>query len=240
MKAETVMQDYGTTYRLGTMVIKDVMVTGWRGAIKGMRYPMNSETLSDSVFNGIELIGLGERDKELILKLSKAGASHRKVLRMLHIQMSVKMTLSFWTQYDTYKVATVANSRSRMHRFGKLMVEKADFYEQCPTNFLSLVIENVNKFLAAYKITEGKEKKRQWRMALDSLPITYLQERMLDLSYETALQIILTRTGEKLESDWGLFIHVLREACPLLNDLYLQFASIKEPITMGKQMELPL
>lgn len=203
---------------------------GWENAILGMRYPMNSEDKSDSTVDVIinnkiktkfivnlenediiqDRFLLGEKDKELLLKLCKAGKSHRKVLRMIHIQMSVKMPLFWWKEFDTYKVATVANSRSTMHKLGSKKLTINDFaYKSVPPEetieTLNYLIEGWNKAKKSNDCSNN-----MWRSLIEYLPSSYIQERMLDFNYETALSIYFDRKNHKLE-EWHYFCNKLLE-----------------------------
>lgn len=237
---ETVMDEVSTIYRMDTLCIHDVMTMGIRGAIKGMRYPKNSEIMSDSIFIKQELVTLGEMDKALILRLCKAGEADRKMLRMIHFQASVKMPMSWWIQYATYKVATTENSRSRMHKFGTDELTLNDFYEPVKTTTLPFVLEQINKKIKEYKNAAPKDKKRKWRQALDSLPMTYLQERMIDVSYEALLKMLLTRATDKLDMEWGFFLSVVKEQCPLLREIYfsLKPTAVKQESDKQKEFDL--
>lgn len=201
-------------------------------AIIGMRFPHDSDSKSDST----RVIGsstiIGEKDLELLCKLVARGRDHRKVIRMFSISLLAKMPLSWWMQYDTYKVGTVANSRSRMHTFGKrdLLMEdfvvptsenedEAFFLQQCYLD----TIGAINNYLRIYRTEiKGDEQKARnaWIAALSLLPVGLLQERVLNFNYEVALEIIRARTGEKLSVEWNLFIAALRDNCPYLNELY--------------------
>jgi len=213
-------------YKYITLIIKDVFSFGWYCALKGMRYPKNSEEQMDSVFSEtkVDLIAIGEKDQKLLFNLIKAGKSHRKVLRMLHIQLSMKMPISFWIQYDTYKVATVSNSRSRMHTITKKLLNQTDFYihNEVDDDTIKMIV-NINNAINMYNDLlfehEYEKAQVQWNFIIDHLPMAYLQERMIDISYETALAIILERYNEKLKSEWNFFIEILFESVPLIKEI---------------------
>ena len=101
---------------------------GFRAALRGMRNPLNSWGRADSVIgqNG-DILHLGPNDANLIKSLSKAGRSHRKMLRMMHIQCDITAPLYWWKDYDTYKVATVANGCSTMHKLHANEFSLSDF-----------------------------------------------------------------------------------------------------------------
>jgi len=205
------------------MKISNIEVFGFRNAILGMRYPKNSEHLSDSIIENNNF-KIGEKDLKLLLQLSKAGKDHRKVLRMIHVQASVNMPISWWIQYDTYKVGTTANSRSRMHKMGSTFLTIDDFYFE--DNLESrLYFENlivlINKQIKIYQDNFGSEKaKKAWRFIIDILPMSYQQERMIDLNYEILLNIIKARYNEKLSLEWKYFCDSFLNNCPYLNLIY--------------------
>ena len=91
--------------------ITNTEVMGWQHAIRGMRNPLNSWKMSDSA-DGI----IGEKDKDLMIRLSNAGTDHRKYMRMITVYLDINAPLYWWKEYDTYKVGTVANSCSTMHK----------------------------------------------------------------------------------------------------------------------------
>lgn len=120
------------------VTVNNIQTFGWESAIRGMRNPLNSWAKSDSEFYTVDtvavedrhLIGgftLGPNDLDLALRLIKAGPEHRKFLRMIHVQMDINGPLYWWKEMDTYKVATVANSCSTMHRIHSKEFELSDF-----------------------------------------------------------------------------------------------------------------
>lgn len=201
---------------MGKLFIKKIKTMGWENAIIGMRYPKNSEDKSDTNFYSSDKT-LGKDDLRLLLQLTQAGRDHRKVLRMIHVQASVNMTMSWWTQYDTYKVATVTNSRSRMHKMGSKLLTKNDFYVIEWTKQLENILKTINSYI---KIWQKTKDKNIWLQILDILPISYLQERMIDLNYETLISICRTRWNEKLKTEWNFFIKEFINKCPYLKILW--------------------
>lgn len=202
------------------MKISNIKTFGWEHAILGMRYPKDSEKKSDSAF---EQLSLGENDLRLTCQLIHAGNEHRKFLRMLHIQSSVLMPISWWIQFDTYKVGTVASSRSRMHKFGTRLLTLDDFFEEdiIDKYLFNEILNHINNYLIKYEKSKNEvEKKRLWKSALDLLPMSYQQERMLDFNYEVMLTIIKTRKTDKLTKEWGFFIEQYLKNCPYLEKFY--------------------
>jgi len=211
--------------------IEAVNVWGFKHAIRGMRNPMNSWDKSDSVWcdpkgcsycevnkencenavfvNLDQNFGLGSADLDLMHRLFVGGTEHRKFMRMIHISMDVTAPLYWWKEYDTYKVSTVANSCSTMHKIHAKPFELDDFSwdHMCELSQgdLQRTIETLNK--CRLQFITSKDKKYWWQM-IQLLPSSYNQKRTLDLNYETAVQIIRQRTGHKLD-EWHKFIEVL-------------------------------
>jgi len=205
------------------MSIKQILITGWDNAVIGMRLPMNSEAQSDSYRDFDGEFHLGPKDKDLIIRLAKAGTDHSKVLRMIHVSALVKMPWTWWKHYDTYKVATTAISRSTMHKAvgGKPLTENDFFYFQpnLADKNLILKINSLQELLT--KTDEVDMKKSIWEQIIDLLPSAYCQERMIDLNYQTLLLILGSRYGvEKLDIPWTFFCEAFLEECPHLKDLY--------------------
>lgn len=203
------------------MKIDKLQVFGWENAILGMRFPKNSENYSDSIFNSPFI--LGDKDKKLLLALCKAGKDHRKVLRMIHIQASILMPISWWVQYDTYKIGTTANSRSRMHKMGDNLLTLDDFYfenTEDSLEYFTNLIEIINKNIIIYQNNKNSAiAKKAWRFIIDILPMSFQQERMVDLNYEVLLTIIQARYTEKLNKEWQFFCDYFLEYCPYLKDI---------------------
>ena len=216
------------------MEIKNITTFGWKNAIIGMRLPKNSETQSDSEFSAYEnTISLGKKDLSLLLKLSKAGVTHRKFLRMVHVQALIKMPISWWIQYDTYKVGTVANSRSRMHKFGLGLLSINDFYIdeklfESTKEHLQNTIDVINSLIKSFQNESDKTiKETFWKNALELLPMNYEQERMIDLNYEVLLSILCLRYNEKLTKEWRFFCDNFLHFCPYLFSIWKYIAGEK-------------
>ena len=112
--------------------ITNYEVLGWEHAIRGMRNPLNSWDKSDSYNDGESFI-IGENDFDLAKRLAKAGSSHRKYLRMVTVYADISAPMYWWSEYDTYKVGTVANSCSKMHKLLSKPFEMGDFsFDQLP------------------------------------------------------------------------------------------------------------
>ena len=221
--------------------VADIETMGWRKAIKGMRNPLNSWDRSDSEFYTVEtvavedryLIGgftLGPNDLDLALRLIKAGPEHRKFLRMIHIQMDITAPLYWWKEMDTYKVATVSNSCSTMHKIHGKEFTLDDFSCENLSNFSSHpeqvispidVLKNTITTLNACRneYLETKDRFFWWQL-IQLLPSSYNQLRTWDGSMETVLSILHQRAHHKLDTDWEPFRQACFDNIPYCKEFY--------------------
>lgn len=212
-----------TTHQKGGMKVSKVETMGWKNAILGMRYPLNSEAMSDTYVDESGRVVVGEKDKDLIVRLSVAGSAHRKVLRMIHIQMSVKMPMTWWKHEATHKVGVTEISRSTMHKgVGKETLTKDDFYVEEWNKENEYVLGKLVELQGLHAgETDPKAKKALWRRLIDALPMSYCQERMVDMNYEVAISMLHLRYQvEKLSPEWDFFCQALLYECPLLREIY--------------------
>lgn len=201
--------------------IRQTDVYGWEAAIRGMRNPMNSWDKSDSIFNtpiwseekGWEDcdVLLGENDLKLMKNLSKAGNDHSKFLRMINVTVDITAPLYWWKEFDTYKVGTVANSCSTMHKIHVKEFTLDDFsYEHLfnepnhsyfGRNMFSGLVCNLNIVRQLY--LETKDKKYWWQM-IQLLPSSYNQKRTVQLNYQVLKAMYFARRNHKLD-EWVEF-----------------------------------
>lgn len=203
---------------------KILNVCGFMEAIHGMRNPMNSWDRMDSqMYNDSEweeeaTFLPGDNDLTLMKNLFKAGTEHRKYLRMINVYMDITAPLYWWKEFDTYKVGTVANSCSTMHKIHAKEFTLDDFsYEhlQAPmVEILKHTIHGLNDARDAY--LSSKDKLMWWQM-IQLLPSSYNQTRTVMMNYEVVARIIEQRTNHKLD-EWNDFIDVL-SSLPLIDDL---------------------
>lgn len=207
--------------------IENTEVMGWEAAIRGMRNPMNSWNKSDT---GWYLTGtpgtnpaaandkylrekycIGDNDLDLMTRLSKAGTDHRKFMRMIAVYADITAPLYWWKEFDTYKVGTVANSCSTMHKIAEKEFEMSDF--SCehlkPTSIKIMhdVIDILNKYRADYNNPEAGKlgvKKNYWWQMIQLLPSSYNQRRTVMLNYEVLANIYKSRKDHKLD-EWHTF-----------------------------------
>ena len=209
--------------------VEHIDVQGIKTAVRGMRNPMNSWEKSDSYSflleeGGAEAYVIGDADLKLMKQLLQAGPEHRKYLRMIMVYMDITAPLYWWKEYDTYKVSTVANSCSTMHKITSKPIEVSDFsmddfyitdegidLKDCFINVVADCEMLRNKYL------ETKDK-RYWRGLIQLLPSSYNQKRTVMFNYETALTMIRQRTGHKLE-EWREFVRILQEELPYMKQL---------------------
>ena len=203
--------------------IENLEVWGFRGAIRGMRNPMDSWNRMDTVFaeNG-DVIKIGENDASLMLRLKNAGSDHRKYLRMIHIQCDVTAPLYFWKDYDSYKVSTVSNSCSTMHKIHAYEINQSMFstedLDEIGLNVLQTTIDYMNYYRENY-IASGLKDKTAWRRMIQMLPTSYNQKRTIDINYETLLNIFGSRSNHKLQ-EFRDFCAILKKELPYIAALF--------------------
>lgn len=203
--------------------IENTEVTGWQHAIRGMRNPLNSWDRSDSRYLGNNgsyelgeiLVGdyvIGKNDKSLMMRLRNTGTDHRKFMRMITVYTDITAPLYWWKEYDTYKVGTVANSCSTMHKIAEKDFTLDDFSkEHLSSNFALPCLENtiftLNYFREKY--LETKDKGDWWQM-IQLLPSSYNQRRTLMLNYEVLANMYKSRKSHKLD-EWREFSRWVEE-----------------------------
>lgn len=173
--------------------------------IEGMRNPMNSWNLSDSASDYDGLFILGDNDCGLMSKLSKAGTTHRKFMRMIPIFVRITAPLYWWKEFDTYKIGTVSNSCSTMHKIQEKEFTLDDFSHEHMAADTELMMEEVIKLLNSYRedFNETKDKLFWWQM-IQLLPSSYNQTRNVMLNYEVLVNIYNLRKSHKLD-EWRKF-----------------------------------
>ena len=194
--------------------IENVEVVGWESAIRGMRNPMNSWDKSDSCKNfDTGAIAIGNNDLDLMKRLVKAGTDHRKFMRMIVVYVNVTAPLYWWKEADTYKVGTVRNSCSTMHKLTAKEFTLADF--SCEKMYgntksvLNRVIEELNDIRERYLnpdkygLTDNAVK-MVWYNLIQLLPSSYNQRATLMLNYEVLANIYHSRKNHKLD-EWVEF-----------------------------------
>ena len=236
--------------------IENTEVIGWEAAIRGMRNPMNSWDKSDSKWYSIGIptsnpaaandkclsqkYCLGDNDLDLMTRLRNAGTDHRKFMRMITVYLDITAPLYWWKEFDTYKVGTVANSCSTMHKIADKEFEEGDFStehlfdaeskdvefpiiygeEHSPIWSLNMTIKMLNFYRKKYLETKTKPMKEEakraqlikayWWQMIQLLPSSYNQRRTVMLNYEVLANIYKSRRNHKLD-EWHTFCDWIEE-----------------------------
>lgn len=215
--------------------LENVEVRGWEAAIRGMRNPLNSWKQSDSLtctncqgcFPGQEceryISGtfIGPNDLDLMKRLRNAGTDHRKFMRMITVYVDITAPLYWWKEFDTYKVGTVANSCSTMHKIAAKEFTLEDFScehlidsfgetwdiaagDECRSTPLDILYTTINALnIYREKYLEAKNKSYWWQM-IQLLPSSYNQRRTVMLNYEVLANMYKSRKNHKLD-EWHVF-----------------------------------
>ena len=188
--------------------VERVSVMNLENAMRGARNPLNSWARSDSAYDGAGNYVLGENDLALALRLCAAGSDHRKFIRQIFVSMDITAPLYWWKEFDTYKVGTVANSTSTMHKLHAKPIELSDFstYHLTPAS-LAEFERYVNYLETVRQRYVADKNKTDWYDLIQLLPSSYDQMRTVSLNYEVLANIYFARRGHKLD-EW----HTLCEA----------------------------
>ena len=187
--------------------IENIDVYGFETAIRGARNPMNSWDRMDSGYNNGKF-EIGENDYKLLKNLTIAGPEHRKWNRMVTVTMDITAPLYWWKEFDTYKVGTVANSCSTMHRIQAKKFEMSDFSVEHLRSLRVMheVIDELNFYRD--KFNKSKNKDDWWEM-IQLLPTSYNQKRTVHLNYEVLGTIYHQRRPHKLD-EWVQFCNTIK------------------------------
>ena len=187
------------------LTLKNTSVMNFENAIRGARNPMNSWGRMDSHTEPDGTFVFGPNDLDLAMRLAKAGSDHRKYLRMIFVSVDVTAPLYWWKEYDTYKVATVANSTSTMHKIHSKPFSMDDFSCDHMTDgtkkFMETVVAELENIRLRFKETKSKE---DWYDMIQLLPSSYNQMRTCTFNYETLINIYRARKNHKL-AEWHTF-----------------------------------
>lgn len=193
-------------------------VMNFENAIRGARNPMNSWAKSDSAYDDKGNYILGENDLALARKLCRAGSDHRKFVRQILVSADITAPLYWWKEFDTYKVATVANSTSTMHKIHAKPFELADFSVDKLSDGALAAFRTYMDYMEATRrrFVETKDK-RDWYDLIQLLPSSYNQLRTVTMNYETLINIYYARRAHKLD-EWHVFCDWIR-TLPYADDL---------------------
>ena len=180
-------------------------VMNLENAMRGARNPMNSWGRRDSEYDEEGNYCLGPNDLDLAKRLRKAGSDHRKFMRQILVSVDITAPIYWWKEYDTYKVATVANSTSTMHKIHSKPFELEDFSHDHLTESGLEILKGIMAELEKIRLrfVAGK-KKEDWYDLIQLLPSSYNQMRTCTLNYETLVNIYYARRNHKLE-EWHEF-----------------------------------
>ena len=199
--------------------VERISVMNFENAIRGARNPMNSWGRSDSYYDGDKYI-LGENDLGLAMRLAKAGSDHRKFLRQIIVSRDITAPLYWWKEFDTYKVGTVANSTSTMHKIHAKKFGREDFSCDKMSEGALSVLDSVIAFLEAEReaFLDTKDK-AHWYNMIQLLPTSYNQLRTVTMNYEVLINIYRSRKYHKLD-EWKLLCAEI-EKLPYAKELIL-------------------
>ena len=213
--------------------VENTEVFGWEAAIRGMRNPMNSWDKSDSKFEDVfedtvniadywsKSFTAGENDLRLMKNLSKAGSDHGKFLRYINVTVDITAPLYWWKEFDTYKVGTVANSCSTMHKIHAKEFTIDDFsHDKLDSDGLLLlhsIIYALNSFRKGF--VDLKNKKYWWSM-IQILPSSYNQKRTVQLNYQVLKTMYFARRNHKLD-EWHTLCEWM-EGLPYFKEICIQ------------------
>lgn len=219
------------------MKFENTEVFNFAGAFRGMRNPLESWNKSDSEYKTFEnrcygMFGytesytkfvIGKNDLELAQKLIKAGSEHRKFMRQIFVAVDITAPLFFFKEMDTYKVGTVSNSTSTMHKLASTPITidcfEMDDYAELDNGFCTDMWNSLIEWLEGLrqKYNETKDK-RYWKELIRLLPESWLQKRTVTMSYENIFKMVRERINHKL-SEWSKFFIDWAKSLPYADDL---------------------
>ena len=172
-------------------------------AIRGARNPMNSWERSDSTYDENGKFVIGAADLDFGHRLAVAGTDHRKFLRQVFVSVDITAPLYWWKEFDTYKVGTVANSTSTMHKIHAKEFSRDDFsydrLDESGLNMLDAIVDYLE--CERQKFLENKEDRQSWHNMIQMLPSSYNQMRTVTMNYENLINIYYARRTHKL-AEW--------------------------------------
>lgn len=196
-------------------------VMNFENAVRGARNPLSSWDRMDSFSDENGNFVFGPNDLSLARRLCRAGSDHRKFLRQVFVSVDITAPLYWWKEFDTYKVGTVANSTSTMHKIHSKPFEMDDFSHDHMTpetlEFMETVVQRLEQIRKKY-MEQGKQKE-DWYDLIQLLPSSYNQMRTCTLNYETLINIYFARKAHKLE-EWHTFCRWI-ETLPYAKELIL-------------------
>ena len=191
--------------------VERISVMNFENAIRGARNPMNSWAKSDSYYDEQGNYVLGENDLSLATRLCSAGSDHRKFIRQIMVSIDITAPLYWWKEFDTYKVGTVANSTSTMHKIHAKAFELSDFSADHMTPASLVEFEKFIAYIESVRqqYLETKDK-AYWYDMIQLLPSSYNQMRTVTLNYEVLANIYYARRTHKLD-EWHTLCDAILE-----------------------------
>ena len=200
--------------------VERVSVMNFENAIRGARNPLNSWARMDSFYDENHNFVLGENDLSLATRLAKAGSDHRKFLRQVMVSMDITAPLYWWKEFDTYKVGTVANSTSTMHKIQAKEFTREDFSCDRLTDEALAVLDNLIEYLEGERVKFNETKdKSAWHNMIQLLPSSFNQMRTVSMNYEVLINIYYARRHHKL-AEWHTLCEEI-ERLPYAKELIL-------------------
>ncbi len=185
--------------------IERTSVLNFENAVRGMRNPMNSWSRIDSYYDESETYILGENDLKLMQTLCRSGSVDRKFMRMIFVSVDVTAPLYWWKEYDTYKVGTVANSTSTMHKIHSKEFTREDFSCERMSETALKCLDNIILVLESQRLKYIETRDTAyWHDMIQLLPSSYNQMRTCTLNYENLINIYYARRNHKLP-EWHVY-----------------------------------
>ena len=201
--------------------VERISVMNIENAIRGARNPMNSWSKMDSFYDADGRFVLGENDLALAHRLAVAGSDHRKFLRQILVSMDITAPLYWWKEFDTYKVGTVANSTSTMHKIHAAPFTRDDFsHDRLDAGALA-VLDGVIEYLEGERLRflSDTSDRTAWHNMIQLLPSSYNQLRTVTLNYEVLINVYYARRHHKL-AEWHTLCDAIA-ALPYAEELIL-------------------
>jgi len=193
------------------ILLERISVMNLDNAIRGARNPMNSWARSDSYYDENGKFILGPEDLAFGRRLAVAGSDHRKFLRQIFVSVDITAPLYWWKEFDTYKVATVANSCSTMHKIHAKPFSREDFSCDRLTEDALAVLDTLIAYMERERLAFVETKDRtHWHNIIQLLPSSFNQMRTVTMNYETITNIYYARKSHKL-AEWHTFCDMIRE-----------------------------
>lgn len=201
--------------------LENSSVMNLEGAMRGARNPLNSWARSDSYYEEDGSYVLGANDLELAKRLCKAGSDHRKFIRQILVSVDITAPIYWWKEFDTYKVGTVANSTSTMHKIHSKPFEISDFSHDHMSESALEALTAYIEFMEVKRqhFIETKDK-ADWYDIIQLLPSSYNQKRTVTMNYENLLNMYYARRNHKL-SEWHEYCDWVL-SLPYTKELFLQ------------------